>query len=243
MKHLTKLIFVFTVSILLFGCKDEGEPANRFLKPIEIKDTPDTPVSFGYKMTWLAIPTENTKQVVEALKLTNTKKCNWQSGIETAYSSENMVFVTPPVAGWTFVVGYGVGGLDSKDNQLMQLIQMLAKVFPDFYYFGTHRVVDYHSWIKVKDGKIIRAYAYLGESGETILNQGELTPEEIELNFKFFDEKAKEAENDAYFEREDLRWADEEDVINISKKWSRSTMDLETITAKSAGTIGTLRGK
>lgn len=56
------------------------------------------PVSFGYKIAWLAFRSDDTDRVVDALDLTDRRQTDWQSGINSAYSSD-AVYVSPPVKG------------------------------------------------------------------------------------------------------------------------------------------------
>lgn len=79
--------------------------------------TPDTPKSFGYRMSWLAIKSTDTHAVAAALALTGLEAANWNTGIGAIYDrdlSDSYVFVSPPVKGWTFIAGvplpHPVGG-------------------------------------------------------------------------------------------------------------------------------------
>ena len=79
-----------------------------FEQRIVYEQVPDRPASFGYKMAWLAIRSRNTDAVLDALNLTSAVRCNWKSGIGTVYDhhlGNDHIFVSPPVNGWTFVVG------------------------------------------------------------------------------------------------------------------------------------------
>ncbi|MFT7615659.1 MAG: hypothetical protein ACI8Y7_000478, partial [Candidatus Woesearchaeota archaeon] len=61
------------------------------------------PVSFGYKHMWFAIHTKNTKKVIEVLGLKNGVPTYWKDGVDEDLFET--VFVSPPVVGWTFVIG------------------------------------------------------------------------------------------------------------------------------------------
>lgn len=63
------------------------------------------PRAFGYKMAWLALPTEDGAQVVKLLGLKPGAACTWAHGIAKIYEDQRSVFVTPAVKRWTFVVG------------------------------------------------------------------------------------------------------------------------------------------
>lgn len=184
------------------------------------KPTPDLPRDFGRKCQWLALKTEDTQAVVDALNLRRTAAANWAMGIEGAYS--NKVFVSPVLGQWVLAIGATLPDADDArhpDKMTPMLIE-LSKVFEEAQYFGTHRVVEYHAWAKARQGEIVRAYAYMGESGTTLWNTGQKTPEEIELGLCFVDETSPEAKDDSYWEREDLRFPNEEDVLAIARMWS-----------------------
>jgi hypothetical protein len=203
----------------------------------EISSAPDTPQSFGYKMAWFAIPTVDPEKVLRAFPISEATPANWTTGVQAVYGDSNRVFVTPPVDGWTFVLGIGLPSLDTEEQtkDFLALIESVSDSFPDFYYFGTHRIVEFHSWVKVAGGSIQRAYAYLGERGETLYDEGTPTAEEIDFGFQFFDERAPESEASDYFDRENLRSPDEEDVMRISAAWTIDTQTLDQRTEKGTG--------
>lgn len=66
----------------------------------------------------------------------------------------------------------------------------------------------------------MHAYAFLGERGETQADRGEQTREEMDLGFAFFNERSPEASKDDYWEREDLTYPSEENVMAIAGRWS-----------------------
>jgi hypothetical protein len=194
--------------------------------PILAPQHPDAPVSFGFKTTWWAVPCPKTDRVVAAIGLQNTQPANWHNGIKFAY--DRFVFVTPPINDWTLIAGSSLPPIsqNARDEVIEPLIE-LSKTFGAAFVFATHRVVDYHLWAKAAAGSLIRGYGYLGESGETFWDEGPMTPEERKLGFAFFDERSPEAEDDAYWERSDLDFADEKKVMDIAREWSISPCDLE----------------
>ena len=102
--------------------------------------------------------------------------------------------------------------------ELENLLNALSAEFGEAQFFGTHRIVEFHCWMKSTNGKMKRIYSYVGESMENIKVFGE--PTKAEEGMKLFNSLSKEAENEAYFEREDLDFADEIMVMNIAEKWS-----------------------
>lgn len=202
--------------------------------------TPDNPRGFGFKNTWWALPCADTEAVVDAIRLQEPQPANWQTGIDQAY--ENNVFVTPAVDGWTLITGCQLPpmGQHARDELIEPLIHLSA-LFGTALVFSTHRVVEYHVWAKAEDGALVRAYGYVGEPGRTFWDEGPLTSEEEVLGFTFFDERCPEAQNDLYWEREDLRYPDEMCVMDIAREWSVSPYDFEGLTTvqPSLGILGT----
>lgn len=198
-------------------------------KALAVSNILDKPLDFGYKMVWIAVKTNQKKRLAEIIKLKKTKQVNWKSGIETAY--EDGIYITPQIGEWTLITGNGlVNKRDDKENMAAVeiLLNYLSTEFGEAHFFGTNRVVEYHSWMKSKNGKMERIYSYLGESMENIKVFGE--PTKAEEGLKLFNSLSEDAKNEAYFEREDLTYADEMLVMEIAEKWSVNPTKLSTRT-------------
>jgi hypothetical protein len=61
------------------------------------------------------------------------------------------------------------------------------------------------------------------------------------LGFDFFDERSQEAASKDYFEREDLRYPNEEDVMRISAAWTINTQTLDQRTEKGIGFLAEIK--
>ncbi len=152
--------------------------------------TPDRPVAFGYQMAWLAIRSRDTAAVVGALGLAEGRYCNWNSGIGTVYDprlGQTQVFVSPPVNGWTFVVGLPLPqpmGRSFVDKATPLLLE-LGQKFVEVQLFVAFPPVDLFAWARVIDGRIVRAFA-VGDEG-VIWNRGKTTREERALGLKLFE--------------------------------------------------------
>ena len=70
------------------------------------------------------------------------------------------------------------------DQELEILLNKLSLEFGEAQFFGNHRVVEYHNWMKSINGKTERIYAYIGERGENIKVFG--NPSEIEKDLNLF---------------------------------------------------------
>lgn len=137
----------------------------------------DFPISFGYKSTWIAARTSDSQALADSLGLKECTKCSWADGIANAYSRLG-VFVTPQVNEWTIAVG---NLPEAGQERFLPYLMEISARFGQVFYFGTHRVVDYQAWAIAEQGQVRRAFGWLGESGEFLLNEGDRTPQEIEL--------------------------------------------------------------
>lgn len=182
------------------------------------KTVPDSAVGFGYKCIWFTVKTDNKNRIAEILKLKNISDCNWQVGIDMAYNGS--VFITPPIDGWTLACGWGLPHGDSKEgiDEVKNILKTLSKEFGKAQFFCTHRVTEYHCWIKATNGQVDRVYSYLGESGENIAIEGQ--PTEFERTLNLANTFSDESKEEKYFEREDIVWADEELLMKVAEHWS-----------------------
>lgn len=68
--------------------------------------------------------------------------------------------------------------------------------------------------MKATEGQVIRAFAYLSERGEILVNDGSPTEEEQALHIVYTEQDIEE----------DARFPDEEDVLSIAKAWGVDPM-------------------
>jgi hypothetical protein len=184
-------------------------------------------MSFGYKTAWFAVHSSNTDSVVQSLRLSNPVPAKAQFGIDAAYGNgspdlSRRAFVTPPLGGWMLIMSTGF--FDIADAEPAQFPNMVAKLSAELgteaQFFATHRVVESHLWARAIGGQLVRAYSYVGESGEKKIDIGEPSAEEVALELRFFDPSSPDAEAEGYWDREDLRHPDEEDVMRVAERWS-----------------------
>lgn len=186
----------------------------------------DQPISFGYKCMWFAIKSTHAEELITILNLSNIRPCNWQMGIEKAY--ENAVFLTPPIDGWTIACGRGLPYGDTKEGIefVKNILQKLSWEYGEAQFFCTHRVTEYHCWIKAVAGNIQRVYSYLGESGENIMIEGE--PTDFEKGLHLVDTFSEDSKEKNYFERDDVTLPDEEILMKVAENWSINPSNLES---------------
>ncbi|OYU96912.1 MAG: hypothetical protein CFE21_01090 [Bacteroidetes bacterium B1(2017)] len=196
-----------------------------YLAPTIDQTVPDTAISFGYKCIWFAIKTTDKNRIAELLKLENLSECNWQVGIEKAYQGD--VFISPPIDNWTFAMGWGLPHGDSIKGigEVKNILQTLSKEFGEAQFFSTHRVSEYHCWMKASNGKVERVYSYLGESGENIVIEGQ--PTEFEQKLNLVNTFSDEAKGEKYLNKEDIDWPTEQLLMQVAENWSIDPTTLE----------------
>lgn len=191
--------------------------------------SPDRPAGFGYRMAWLALRTRDTEAVVEELGLVAAEPCNWRSGIGTVYDDDlgnDHVFVSPPVNGWTFVVGlalpYPVGR--GFADTVTPLLGRLGRRFVEVQYFFAYPPIDVFAWARLLEGRVLRAFA-ITDSG-VVWNRGRATREERALGLKLFDFRGvRGRKGDAGGEI--ILYPTEEHVLSLAGRWSLDPTLLE----------------
>lgn len=194
----------------------------------------DKPVSFGYKCSWITVTATNSKEVADFLKLKDQRTSNWTLGIDAAYNDK--IFVSPQADSLIFIVGTT---LPSDKDEIIKMINDLSRRFGKADYFVTHRVTEFHCWMKSIQGDLKRAYSYLGERGENLIMEGE--PTEYERRFDLVNTLSKEYEQEDYFDKEGLKIPDEEFVMQIAGDWglNPTTLDQRTDLKAGLGITGT----
>lgn len=198
------------------GLNIQPEPANA-PKPqssgaasqITPQTTPDKPVPFGYKSSWLCVKAGSPEEVIEKVGLKAPRVSSWKDGV---YGKHGGVFVSPVLDGYVLVVGWEGDILETNPARLDEL----AGKFPELQFFSTHRVSDYHAWAKYINGEIVRGYCWCGCDGTVLLNRGEPTPEEVRLGLTNL-LPDDEADWDNY------ETPDEENVLDIAAAWGIDT--------------------
>jgi hypothetical protein len=156
--------------------------------PTATGPSPDTPVAFGYETAWIAIRTRETGRVVELLGLEAPGPASWETGIAAIYDAHlaaRHVFVSPPVAGWTFVAGLALPHpIGSRfADRCTPLLAALGRELLEVQYFFTCPDLDFYAWARVADGKLTRAFGW-GDEG-VIWNSGAVTREEKAIGLRF----------------------------------------------------------
>jgi hypothetical protein len=202
---------------------------------------PDRPTAFGTDMAWLAVRTKDTALLVEKLGLIDPVAANWQTGIGAAYHDrlgETHIFVSPPINGWTFVVGMGLPAPVGRRfiDKSTPLLVDLGKDFVEVQYFFGYPMLDYFAWARVIEGRIVRAFA-IGDEG-VIWNRGKPTREESAMGLKWFELRGvKGRKGDTGGEM--LLYPTEGHMMHLAGKWSMDPTRIGTHSAPPAtGFVG-----
>ena len=158
---------------------------------VHFSASPDRPCAFGYGMAWLAIRSAQLPPRLSrrcALSSPCPATGIWASAPSTTSgSAPPHLFVTPPVGDWTFVVGQplphpvGRGFVDKCTPLLVDL----GGRFPEVQYFFSYPPIDFYAWARVRDGRLVRAFAVTDEG--IVWNKGRTTKEERGQGLKLFE--------------------------------------------------------
>ncbi len=179
----------------------------------------EPPVSFGKNRLWMAIKSTDAERIATILDLRNAKPAGWHEGLESRKPSEGGIYITPPIDGWTLVVGWGFMA-DTLTETLTiaeELVEVFSQEMGEAQYFCNHERADYHCWIKATNGEVVRAYAWLGESGENLVVKGSPTTAEP---LHLINTLSEEAQNPTYYENDDIVFPDANMVFSIAEQWS-----------------------
>ena len=180
--------------------------------------------SFGYKNAWFAAHNVAPDAVAKALSLRNVRGCKWTDGVTAAYEYPIAcsVFIAPAIDDWVISVGFPFFALADARPPVFGLraAELAGALQTEVQYFATHRVVEAHAWARAYPGGLERAYLFVGESAEKVLDFGAQTTEEQALGFAFFDPSSSAAETEGYWERDDLANVGEEHVMMLAARWS-----------------------
>ena len=196
---------------------------------VQLTNAPDQPRAFGRGMAWLAIQTEDSDAVATALGLSGLRPANWTSGVGAIYDAEvsgGLLFISPPVKGWTFVAGESLplpAGHPFIDK-MTPLLTRLGKQFPAVRYFAAFPIIDFYAWARVDKGRSKRAFA-IGEAG-IVWDSGKPTAEERRLGLSYVEVRGI-TERNGDVGAHLLLHPTEENVFAVAGGWSINPMTLE----------------
>ena len=177
-------------------------------------------VGFGGKQAWLAVRDGDPEQVLSALGLRDLGEVSWRAGIDLAHLSDDRVAVTPALPGaretsWVLVAGRYL----LRPDTVVDVVELSGRLHTEVQFFATHRVTESHRWQRAAHGKLIRAFGYVGQTGEITTWHGDPDPAE------------RDAGLPGKIDDETSVLVAEQDVLRIAGAWS---LDPTTLTGKPA---------
>lgn len=173
--------------------------------------TPSQVVFQHRPAAWLAIRSRNPHAVQTALGLSNPKPCSWIEGLVR----EQKFFIAPPVNGWILVVGSGLPDAGDDVDDTFRFLLGLSRKLGQVQFFAANRVLGHHTWALIEAGRVVRAYAW---AGQTLWNQGVKTRAELELGLKCF--RYFEGPERMTFGQTDFIALNTEKVPLLAARWS-----------------------
>jgi hypothetical protein len=140
------------------------------------------PSIFEQSCRWAVVKTTHIAAVQSALGLHNPMPCSWEDGL--AGLTSHRLFVSPPVRGWILIVGPGLPDPSVDIDRCYHFVVRLSRALGQVQFFSLNRAVDHYCWVRAEGGRARRAYAW---AGETLWNEGPLTPAEVELGVQCLD--------------------------------------------------------
>jgi hypothetical protein len=173
---------------------------------------PDTMVGFGGKQAWLAVRDSDPEAVLKALGLRDLGEVRWREGLDVAHLTDDRVAITPPLP-WVLAVGRRF--LQTAPD----IVELSARLHTEVQFFATHRVTELHRWQRAVDGELIRAFGYVGQTGEVTSWHG--IPDEAE----------RAAGLPEILDDDTTVLVSEQDVLRVAAAWS---IDPTTLTGRPA---------
>ncbi len=128
---------------------------------------------------WLAIRSVSPECVKSVLGLNHAAPCSWAEGLTGSHE----FFISPRVHGWIIVTGLGLPNPTDDVDATFLFLTALSRKLGHVQYFYASRRLQHHSWARLDDGCVTRAYAW---AGETVWDQGAATRPEVAAKVKLF---------------------------------------------------------
>ena len=182
-------------------------------------------VGFGGKQAWLAVRDEPGRDdqagaLLAALGLRDLGEVPWRDGLDLVHLTDDRVAVTPPLPGardtsWRLAAGRWL----LRPDTAVDVAGLSATLGTEVQFFATHRVTELHRWQRAAGGELIRAFGYVGQTGEVTSWFGEPGPAE------------RDAGLPAELDEETTVLVGEKDVLKVADAWS---VDPTTLTGRPA---------
>lgn len=184
-------------------------------------------VGFGGKQAWLAARVDDPRALLDALGLRDLGEVRWRDGIDLAYLTDDRVAFTPPLPGagdpsWVLAVGR----LLLRPGTPIDVPALSARLRAEVQLFATHRVTELHRWQRAVDGRLVRAFGYVGQTGDVTSWHGDPDPAERAVGLP--------ATPDA----DATVLVSEQDVMRVAHAWSVDPTGLDSRPAPGPLRIG-----
>lgn len=175
-------------------------------------------IGFGGKQAWLAVRDGCPEAVLAALGLRDLGTVGWREGIDVAYLTDDRVAITPALPGardtpWVLAVGRRFLTVP------VDVVDLSATLATEVQFFVTHRVTELHRWQRAANGELVRAFGYVGQTGEVTAWHGNPDPAERAVGLP------------AKLDPETSVLVSEHDVLRVADAWS---IDPTTLTGRPA---------
>ncbi len=172
---LAKIIFVRRMAELRRKEQALEEIPDHLFNQPAFPERPDVyGLPYNQPDVWLAIRNRNVDHILEAFGMQNITPCTWEDGLEN--TDRRGIFVSPPIGGWTLVLGPRLPDLSGDVDALFRFITQLSARLGHVQYFHSNTALHHHAWVRSEYGRIHRAFAW---TNQTIWNQGRPTLAEI----------------------------------------------------------------
>jgi hypothetical protein len=167
----------------------------------------DIMTGFGGKQAWIAARDADPAAVLAALGLRDLGPVPWREAIDLVHLTDDRVAVTPPLPGarghrWVLAAGRFLL------EHVPDVVAISATLGTEVQYFATHRTTELHRWQRAADGELIRAFGYVGQTGQVTTWHGEPDPAE------------RDAGRPATLDDDATVLVGEKDVLKVADAWS-----------------------
>jgi hypothetical protein len=188
--------------------------ANRMLDPLApLVGSRRRPLALPLPPRWMAVRSANTGFIREMLGQDPMSALAWSDAL--ARCRERTFFISTPLDGWTLVIGAGIPDPSNDVDASYRFLTGLSRVVGEVHCYSADRVLNFHAWSCLRDGRVVRAYAW---AGETLWNEGRQTLDErlLGLRCRAYGEEADPVRYGAV----PAEQHNTERVILLARRWS-----------------------
>ncbi len=229
---LIAMVVAVFVSVGVLRCVIRRELARR-----AARTTPEAPgfsaSVFDAPTRWLAVRSQSPRAVQEALGVQHARACSWSDALGTPF--EPRLFIAPPVNGWVIVMGCDLPDPADDIDECFKFLTALSTRLGEVQFYSRNRAVSHHGWARLSHGKVLRAYAW---AGETLWNQGGVTETERELKLRCL--AYMQSSNVLGLAERELLALNTERVVRLAASWSIDPTAVGGATLESKGIAGDL---